>query len=231
MFNNDLAIEEGNAKNIRSLCKPTMNLKLLQFEQLANIFTKEPYIVYIKKTKKSYQATGTVAFYYRKNSLNHSISSWTIYNLDNGKDDVLLRYSYWDKKTDMELLYNNKDNKINKANYTPTLKSQNFYIKYKDAIRLKELLSYMKNLLSKGIKFSTKDGQDNLIDQELSMWLEGYSTAHTWSYPLYNPELNEHLLKIVKEFNRLVDNCNYNIEEIQLDYICPLDIYYRYILG
>ena len=209
-----------------------MNLRLLQFEQLANIFTKEPYIVYLKQTKKSDQTTGTVAFYYRKTILNNSMSSWTIYNIDNDKGDVLIRYSYWDKKTDMELLYNNdKYNKINKANYTPTLKSQNFYIKYQDTSRLMELLRYMKNLLCKVINFSREDKQNDLIDQELSMWLEGYSTAHTWSYPLYNLELDEYLLKIVEEFNRLISNCNYNIEEIQLDYICPLDIYYRYILG
>ncbi|GAA0178465.1 hypothetical protein SH2C18_15200 [Clostridium sediminicola] len=231
MFNNDLAIEEGNAKTVKSLCKPTINLKLLQFEQLANIFTKEPYIIYIKKTKKSYPKTGTVMFYYREARLNHSMSSWTIYKIDDDKGDLLIRYSYWDKKNDMELLYKEKGDKINKDSCTPTLKSQNFYIKYNDTNRLNELLCLMENSLCKGINFFRDSSEDELIDQELLMCIDGYSMAYTWSYPLHNPGINNYLQKIIEEFNRLISSCKYNIEEIQLDYICPLDTYYKYILG
>lgn len=230
MVTDILAIESGNARNVKGLCKSTMKLKLLQFEQLANIFTKEPYIIYVRKTKKSELLIGGIIFYHRKHILNKSISSWTIYNLDNEKGDLLIRYSCWDKMVDIKHLYS-KDETIDRANYKPTLKSQNFYIKKKDSIKINEYLYNIKGQLSRGLSFWKEGGQEDIAEQELSMWLDGYSASYNWQYPLVNVELSDSLSKIESEFDRLINLCNYTVEEIQLDYSCPLNIFYKYILG
>ena len=221
-------IECGNSEIIKEVCKETLSSPILVNKQLATIFNEEPYVVYIKEKENSEMYTGIKVFSYFEDIPSEIEYSWAIFYFQE-LDTFLIRNSIWEKEREIEYL---QDHGITDESFNlDTMKSMNVYLDKEDSLKVKRKLGKLKEKFTEFTGYEKNEKQKPYGTKKVYLCYFDYERTETWNYPLENKEASYQINIFIDFIKSIIKTNNVKIYEIELDYRCPLNVYYKYIRG
>ena len=217
---------------VESGSKATIKVPFLQLKQFADIYLREPYIIQVKPHDQNDWNSGIIEFSYIIKGYSKE-ESWKTYAIRNSNDileGILIRHSVWDKSRDGEFLKQNKQ--LMDFDKLPSFTSSNVFCSYSNQY----FHDYIK-CLSRGLRYILKGEitetteNINFIYKQVCISHQNYDCQIGWSSNSENSEVETWVNQMLGTLIKLLNTSPINNSEVFLDYICPLEIYQKYIFG
>lgn len=234
----------SNALKINEICSPVIPLGMIRYEAIFDFLSEEPKVINIREKKNDTIECMEQIFRTRRWGNNTKSSSLSIFAIErewnNGfysnkicNGGMVVREVSWDMEADVDKIKNcSKIDRDKMLQDWPRVFSKNFWININDCKKIVDSIIDFDKIISNGIflrnrKNTCKDWKDFEVRR-----LFNWGCIHNlWSPQKENVEVEKMIVKIERTIKNIIENINYSIYSMDLDYSIKPNIYKKIITG
>ncbi|MDR1700317.1 MAG: hypothetical protein LBR68_03920 [Lachnoclostridium sp.] len=236
MTNDLLPVNCSNAVKLIERQSHVINLTMLKYESIFNFYSEEPASIKVEVEEGDEIDAYEQIFRIRKWYTDREMYTWSLYSLNREfeygiSNSLVLRNVAWNVELDTNNLKRRiRENKTDKMNDWPAIKTNNIFLNQSNSILLMKELSKFDALTEKGIVISDNPNPIwNCRDKEVRRLFNWGQIQYTHSSGKQVESLEEQLLRLEYLFENQAKLDQGQIHAMFLNYSYLPEVYKKYL--